>query len=66
VNKDNPVDEAFICAYCFEENSIFVDPSGGSHQAYVEDCQVCCRPNRLFIEWDDDNSSFSVTSEPES
>ena len=32
------------CPYCGERNEIFVDPSGGRVQSYVEDCQVCCRP----------------------
>ena len=32
------------CPYCFEENELFVDLGGGSHQSYVEDCTVCCRP----------------------
>jgi cysteine-rich CPXCG protein len=24
--------------------TIFIDPSGGEEQTYVEDCPVCCRP----------------------
>ena len=32
------------CPYCGEEVTIFVDPSGGEEQTYVEDCPVCCRP----------------------
>lgn len=32
------------CPYCGEENEIEVDPTAGSRQSYVEDCQVCCRP----------------------
>jgi len=28
------------CPYCMEENEVFVDLGGGSHQSYVEDCQV--------------------------
>jgi len=32
------------CPYCGEPNEIFVDPSGGRVQRYVEDCQVCCQP----------------------
>lgn len=60
------MDELFICGFCLQENSIFVDPSGGSSQSYVEDCQVCCRPNVLFITWDDDQGVFEISSEPES
>jgi len=32
------------CPYCSEWATIFVDPSGGERQSYVEDCPVCCRP----------------------
>ena len=32
------------CPYCGEWVTIFIDPSGGESQTYVEDCPVCCRP----------------------
>jgi hypothetical protein len=60
------MDETFTCAFCLESNSIFVDPSGGEHQTYVEDCQVCCRPNVLAIHWDEFSRQFVVESQPES
>ncbi len=44
----------YTCAYCGEENETFLDPGGGQNQEYVEDCQVCCRPNILRVEYDDD------------
>ena len=47
MTEDNLV--AYDCAYCGEKNEAFVDPSGGSHQTYTEDCAVCCRPNVLRI-----------------
>ncbi|MEO1006621.1 MAG: CPXCG motif-containing cysteine-rich protein, partial [Cyanobacteria bacterium J06638_38] len=34
----------YICAFCGESNSTFVDLSTGMQQSYTEDCQVCCRP----------------------
>jgi hypothetical protein len=46
----------FQCAYCGEENEIFVDPTGGNKQVYTEDCAVCCRPNLLRITIDDDGN----------
>ena len=60
------MDTVFTCAFCFEPNSIFVDPDGGETQRYVEDCQVCCRPNRLSICWDDLDERYAADSEPES
>jgi hypothetical protein len=60
------VDEFFICAFCFQKNSVFVDPSGGENQRYVEDCQICCQPNKLSIWWDELEECYSIDSEPES
>jgi Cysteine-rich CPXCG len=56
----------YICAYCGEPNSTFVDLSGGMQQSYVEDCQVCCQPNVLSIYVDEDNLDIEISSEPES
>ena len=42
------------CAFCGEPNEIWIDPSGGSHQSYVEDCQVCCQPWQVDIRFDDE------------
>jgi len=38
-----------LCPYCGELNDIALDPGGGRHQEYVEDCQVCCRPWRVRV-----------------
>lgn len=43
------METTFICAFCGEENDLFIDLSAGVIQRYVEDCQVCCRPNLLTI-----------------
>lgn len=43
------IEAQFECAYCGERNSTSVDLSGGEIQEYVEDCQVCCRPNSLYV-----------------
>ncbi len=36
------------CPYCGEMYSTVVDASAGS-QAYIEDCQICCRPIEFQI-----------------
>jgi sarcosine oxidase delta subunit len=41
-----------VCPYCGEPNEIALDAGGGSHQDYVEDCQVCCRPWRVTVTFD--------------
>lgn len=40
---------AYYCAFCGEENEVFIDSSGGNHQEFTEDCAVCCRPNLISI-----------------
>lgn len=59
------LETTFVCAYCFSENEVTVDASGGLSQKYTEDCQVCCRPNRLTIIVEEDLGSASATAEPE-
>ena len=56
----------YICAYCGESNLTFVDLSAGAHQSYVEDCQVCCQPNVLYLYVDEETLDIEINSEPES
>jgi Cysteine-rich CPXCG len=60
------MEAGFQCAACGEWNSTVVDESAGTRQRYVEDCQVCCKPNVLRIEYDRALGEFVVTSELES
>ena len=39
------------CPYCWESFELVIDPSE-THQEYVEDCFVCCRPIHLIIDID--------------
>ena len=40
----NPSEPAHVnCPYCGESLEIVIDASA-SHQEYIEDCQVCCKP----------------------
>ena len=55
----------FQCAGCGEWNQTAVDESAGGSQTYVEDCQVCCRPNLLRVRFDPENQTFSVDAELE-
>ncbi len=45
---------SYVCDACGEEIVIPVDPSAGVRQEYVEDCPVCCRPNVIYIEIDEE------------
>jgi hypothetical protein len=56
----------FQCAGCGEWVETTVDESGGSRQQYVEDCQVCCQPNVLSIQWDISAHAYTISAELES
>ncbi len=56
----------YHCAFCGEPNTTFVDISGGMQQSYVEDCQVCCRPNILYVHFDEDTLDVTIDSDCES
>lgn len=55
----------FYCAFCGEPNSTFVDVSAGNQQSYVEDCQVCCRPNILYVRIDEETLDMEIDTEYE-
>ncbi len=53
-------DHAFSCPYCGVELSIRLDPSGGTQQNFIQDCEVCCRPIQLTVRFEgEDVSEFS-------
>lgn len=69
MNSNDELDEEFplgdgtaetgatvCCPYCGEVNEIALDPGSGSHQEYVEDCQVCCRPWQVAVQYLPDGS----------
>lgn len=60
-----PTEGAYVCDACGEEIVVPLDPSGGATQSYVEDCPVCCSPNVVHVEIDEDDGSARVWSEPE-
>jgi Cysteine-rich CPXCG len=43
-------ESSYICDSCGEEIVIPIDLSAGESQEYVEDCPVCCRPNVIHVE----------------
>lgn len=51
-----------ICPHCGKRVEHLLDPGGGAHQEYVEDCEVCCRPWFVILNWD--GSAASVQVEP--
>jgi cysteine-rich CPXCG protein len=59
-------ESGFQCAGCGQWNDTTVDESAGSRQQYVEDCQVCCKPNVLEVCWSAADESFLIHAELES
>jgi hypothetical protein len=53
----------YQCAYCFQWNETTVDGSAGPGQDYVEDCQVCCRPNVLHVSFDPETGEADIWAE---
>jgi uncharacterized OB-fold protein len=47
-------DSSYICDSCGEEIVIPIDLSAGESQQYVEDCPVCCHPNVVHVEVDEE------------
>ena len=48
------VEGEVTCPYCGEAIVVGLDPGSGHRQDYVEDCQVCCQPWRVHVEYDAD------------
>ncbi len=57
------IEATYICSYCLQINDIVVDGSAGEYQEYVEDCQICCRPNKLVIELDASRETAEIYAE---
>jgi hypothetical protein len=55
----------FQCAGCGQWNETTVDESAGRMQSYVEDCQVCCKPNILRVQYDPAEQEYAIRAELE-
>ncbi len=42
-------DKTITCPYCWENFSIFIEPSSEVGESYIEDCYVCCRPIEIYV-----------------
>jgi hypothetical protein len=47
----------YTCNSCGEEIIVPLDYSEGLSQEYVEDCPVCCNPNIIFVEFNNDGEA---------
>ncbi len=56
-------DYNFTCPACGEELSVRLDLTGGRKQEFVQDCEICCRPYQIQVEFKGEEvASFSVES----
>lgn len=53
------------CPYCGVSVELLVDPGGGDHQRYVEDCEVCCRPWNVAVDWFEGEAFVTLRTEDE-
>ena len=56
------MESGFQCAGCGEWNTTSVDETAGRRQSYIEDCQVCCKPNVLQVEYDTSSQEFFMAA----
>jgi hypothetical protein len=50
----------YICPHCGELVDTEPDRGGGRAQDYVEDCPVCCRPNRIRAHFSPEDDEYYV------
>ena len=56
-------DVVWTCQYCGVHNSVWLDLTVDEKQDFIEDCRICCRPNRIIITTDYDENIF-IESRP--
>ena len=44
------IEHYFQCPYCWQEISMLLDSSITS-QSYIEDCEVCCNPIEIVVQF---------------
>ncbi len=54
-------DIVWMCQYCGVHNTVQVDFTISGKQDFIEDCRICCRPNRIIITTDYDDNIFVDT-----
>lgn len=52
----------WTCQYCSVENELWVDITIEDKQDLIEDCEICCRPNRLIISQEKEEGVPSIES----
>jgi DNA replicative helicase MCM subunit Mcm2 (Cdc46/Mcm family) len=45
------IEHFFACPHCWQQISMLLDPAYS--QTYVEDCEVCCNPIEITVQFED-------------
>lgn len=54
------LEHEFQCPYCWESITMLLDRSV-SKQTYIEDCEICCNPIEVSVEFNQEElTSFSA------
>lgn len=54
------LEHEFQCPYCWESITMLLD-SSVSKQTYIEDCEICCNPIEVSVEFNQEElTSFSA------
>jgi hypothetical protein len=59
-NNEVRTDDEIVwsCQYCGSDNGVWVDFTIRGKQDFIEDCALCCRPNRIIITSDYEDNTF--------
>ena len=55
----------YLCPHCGELVDTDPDPGGGELQEYIEDCPVCCHPNRLQASLQGHEDGYEIAAYPD-
>lgn len=62
--RGSSTEAAYVCDNCGEEIVIPIDRSAGESQEFIEDCPVCCHPQMIRVEVEE-NGDVRAWSEGE-
>jgi hypothetical protein len=57
-------DMVWTCQYCGVQNTVWVDLTVAGKQDFIEDCRICCRPNRIIITTADVEEEAFIEARP--
>lgn len=52
--RESTTEASYLCDVCGEEIVIPIDRTAGESQEFVEDCPVCCHPQVIRVEIEED------------